>query len=95
VYLGYFHGYSSKEIRIAINLRDVPGSLANLCQVIAESSGNILHTYHDRISADVPVGTSRVVLEIETAGHEHIQEILAALKAKRYEVEQDPTCPVM
>lgn len=86
---------TGRMIRIAINLRDVPGSLANLCQVIAEGSGNILHTYHDRISADVPVGTSRVVLEIETAGHEHIQEIIAALKAKRYEVEQDPTCPVM
>lgn len=80
--------------RIAINLRDIPGSFAGLCQVIASRRANILHIYHDRTSAEVPVGSSKVVIELETAGFDHIQETFRALRERNYEVETEPTCPV-
>jgi threonine dehydratase len=81
--------------RMSVRLRDIPGSLARLSQVVADQRANILHAYHDRTAADVPVGNSKVIIELETAGHEHIQQILRALSEEDYVVEQDPTCPLM
>lgn len=48
--------------------------------------------FSDSISANV--GT-QVYLKLETAGFDHIREILGALKEENYAVEQDPTCPVV
>jgi threonine dehydratase len=86
---------TGRIIRFAVNLRDIPGSLAKLSQVISTQKANILNTYHDRTSAEVPVGTTKVVMELETAGFDHIQSILRALRQTKYEVETDPTCPVV
>jgi threonine dehydratase len=80
--------------RLSITLRDIPGSLAGLCQDIADTRVNILHTYHDRTATDIPIGSSKVVMELETSGLVQIQEIQDALKAKGYVVELDPRCPI-
>ena len=80
--------------RISITLRDIPGSLAVLCQDIADTRANILHTYHDRTATDIPIGSSKVVMELETSGLIQIQEIRDMLKAKGYVVELDPRCPI-
>jgi threonine dehydratase len=78
---------TGRIIRIAVNLRDVPGSLANISRIIGAGGANILHIYHDRISKGIPIGCTKVVLELETAGSDHIQEILGKLKEEDYVVE--------
>jgi threonine dehydratase len=78
---------TGRIIRIAVNLRDMPGSLSNISRIIAAGGGNILHIYHDRISKGIPIGYSKVVLELETTGSDHIQEILGKLKEEDYAVE--------
>ena len=80
--------------RLSITLRDIPGSLAALCQDVADTRANILQTYHDRTATDIPIGSSKVVMELETSGLSQIQEIQDALKAKGYVVELDPRCPI-
>ncbi len=80
--------------RFSITLRDIPGSLAGLCQDIADTRANILHTYHDRTATDVPIGSSKVVMELETSGLTQIHEIQEALKEKGYVVALDPRCPI-
>ncbi len=80
--------------RLSITLRDIPGSLAGLCQDIADTRANILHTYHDRTATDIPIGSSKVVMELETSGLIQIEEIWDVLKAKGYVIELDPRCPV-
>jgi threonine dehydratase len=86
---------TGRIVRFSVNLRDIPGSLASLCRVVASQRANILHTYHDRTTKEIPIGTSKVVMELETAGFDHIREIFGALKDQNYDVEMDPTCPVM
>ncbi len=86
---------TGRIIRFGVNMRDIPGSLARLCDVIATQRANILNTYHDRTSAEVPVGATKVVMELETSGFDHIQAILGALNKGGYEIETDPTCPVV
>ncbi len=78
---------TGRIIRIAVNLKDDPGSLANLSRIIAERGANILQIHHDRISKGIPIGTSKVILELETTGVDHIQEILGKLRQGGYTVE--------
>jgi threonine dehydratase len=78
---------TGRIVRIAVNLRDVPGSLTTLSRIIAAKGANILHIHHDRISKGIPIGASKVILELETAGVDHIGEILGKLREEDYTVE--------
>jgi threonine dehydratase len=78
---------TSRIMRLSVQLRDVPGALADLLKVIADCRGNILHVFHDRLGRHLPVDLSRVELEIETRGSKHIEELLSVLSSKGYEVE--------
>ena len=78
---------SHRIMRFSVQLRDVPGALAQLIKVVADCRGNILHVYHDRPGRHLPVELSRVELEVETRGSDHIEELLKALSANGYEVD--------
>ena len=78
---------TSRIMRLSVQLRDVPGALADLLKVIADCRGNILHVFHDRLGRHLPVDLSRVELEIETRGSKHIEELLSVLSSNGYEVE--------
>ncbi|UCG13717.1 MAG: threonine ammonia-lyase [Deltaproteobacteria bacterium] len=78
---------SHRIMRFSVLLPDVPGALADLLKVVANRRGNILHVSHDRLGRHLPVDLSRVELEVETRGSDHIQELIAALSTSGYEVE--------
>jgi threonine dehydratase len=74
-------------IRIEANLPDVPGSIWKMTGLVAETKANILHIFHDRLSLANPMQVSRVTLSLETRGHDHAREIVAALKKAGYDVK--------
>ena len=78
---------SNRIMKFSVQLRDVPGALADLLKVVANSRGNILHVSHDRLGRRLPVGLSRVELEVETRGSEHIEELLETLGNSGYDVD--------
>jgi len=78
---------SGRILRFSVLLEDVPGALAGLLKVVATSRGNILHILHDRMGRHLPLGLSRVELEVETRDVGHMEEILNALTSSGYEVE--------
>jgi threonine dehydratase len=78
---------SNRIMKFSVQLRDVPGALADLLKVVANSRGNILHVSHDRLGRHLPVGLSRVELEVETRGSEHIEELLETLGNSGYDVD--------
>jgi threonine dehydratase len=78
---------SGRILRFSVVLEDVPGALAGLLEVVAESRGNILHILHDRMGRRLPLGLSRVELEVETRDVGHMEEILDTLSSSGYEVE--------
>lgn len=78
---------TNRIMRFSVQLKDVPGALADLIKVVADCRGNILHVYHDRLGRHLPVELSRVELEVETRGPDHIEELLNALNANDYEVD--------
>jgi threonine dehydratase len=78
---------SGRILKFSVVLEDVPGALAGLLDVVATSRGNILHILHDRMGRHLPLGLSRVELEVETRDVGHMEEILNALTSSGYEVE--------
>ena len=75
-------------IRLEVNLLDVPGSLNKLLGIIADEKANILHIFHDRLDLQNPIDVSRVILNLETRGHDHAREVVARLRDADYGVKQ-------
>jgi threonine dehydratase len=71
-------------MRISVCIDDVPGSLARLLTVIAEAGGNILDIHQVRGGRNLALFTSRVDLEIESRGSDHIRDIRGTLEKKGY-----------
>jgi threonine dehydratase len=78
---------AGRYLKLKVELEDVPGSLARLATDIAATRANIHLITHDRRSKDLPLGRTEVLLELETRGYDHIQEIIAYLSGRGYEVE--------
>jgi threonine dehydratase len=72
-------------IKIFILLPDKPGALKDVVDGIAELSVNIVEVEHDRLSANIPVGTAGVYLSLELENEKHSHKLLDFLKKKEIE----------
>ena len=77
---------SGRFLELTLTLRDVPGTLAKITKLMADLEANILDIRHDRFGAGLPIGYSRVNLELETKSMEHIEQLVIALKSSGYDV---------
>lgn len=75
---------NGRLMRVKLHLNDIPGSLSNLLSLIAGLKANILHIYHDRHIQDMALNMTYVELELETRGHDHINEIQESLNNSGY-----------
>lgn len=77
---------AGRYLKLSVELEDVPGAMAQLAADIAAVNANIFHILHDRRSIDIRLGSTEVLLELETRGYEHIEEIIRTLTAKGYKL---------
>ncbi len=77
-----------RMVRLRIHLPDYPGALHKLTGVLAEHRANIVQTAYDRTYFGVDLGNTAIDLTMEMRGAEHIAELVAALKEKRYQFER-------
>jgi threonine dehydratase len=78
---------TGRLVRMSILLRDVPGSLSTLTNLIAQHRANILHIIHERAAKEIPIGFSKVILVLETRGADHIREVKKGVQTKGYSVQ--------
>jgi len=78
---------TGRYLKIRTVLRDRPGALENLVEIIAAARANIYAVQHDRTSRDVAMNEADISIDIETRGHDHIDEVLDALERAGYRVE--------
>ncbi len=78
---------AGRYLKLKVQLADIPGSLAQLSTDIAATRANIYLISHDRRSIGLPVGRTEVLLELETRGYEHIEEVIRHLTSRGYDVE--------
>jgi threonine dehydratase len=74
-------------LRIKTVLKDRPGALGELVELLTEYRTNIYAIEHDRASKDIAMNAAEVELDLETRGHEHVEKLLDALESNGYEVE--------
>jgi len=72
---------------LIVKVRDRPGSLSGLTDLVAEMGANVLDIHHRRGFADISVGDVEIVLEIESRGRDHVAEIMQALEDRGVKVE--------
>ena len=75
-------------VRLAVMLRDRPGALARLAELVAEARANVLHINHDRAFSRARLGETEVEITLEASGRDHINSIKRHLLAAGYIVEE-------
>ena len=68
--------------RITVSARDVPGSLAKILATVAASGANINEVQHQRAFTMLAAQNVEIELVIQARGHEHVQQVLEALRAQ-------------
>jgi threonine dehydratase len=81
--------FDGRAARLAVKVRDRPGSLASLTRAVADLGANVLETYHRRDYADISLGDVEIVIQMETRGREHVEEIVRALERLGHRVTED------
>ncbi len=74
--------------RLRIDISDEPGMLAAIAASIGRCGGNIVEIYHQRLFYDVPAKLAKIDAVVETRGPDHVDEIIADLKAANFIVHQ-------
>ena len=74
-------------VRIDIPLLDKPGQLTVVSGIISGLRANVVEVHHSRAFSE-KFGDTTLLLTLETRGPEHVEEILAALRAEGYRVRR-------
>jgi threonine dehydratase len=80
------HGLSAagRYLVFRCRLSDRPGALVTLLSELAELGVNVLDVTHERVAARLHVDEVEVLLDVETRGPEHCDEVLGRLRGKGY-----------
>ena len=73
--------------RIQVELRDLPGSLAEVTACLAQVNANIEEVHHQRAFSHLPIQSAEVDFVLQTRGHGHIEQILVALAQKGFKAQ--------
>jgi len=72
--------------RFATRVHDRPGELRLIAQCIADCHANIHQIHHERTLPDLLPTEVSIVMDVETRGHEHTDEIRRALQRAGYTI---------
>jgi threonine dehydratase len=78
---------TGRYLKVRTVLRDRPGALEELLGIISARRANIYAIRHDRTSREIGMNATEVELDLETRGHEHVDELLEEIESAGYEVE--------
>jgi threonine dehydratase len=87
--IGYGLAQAGRLMRFAVDLHDRPGELQKLLALIGETGANVRSIEHDRTRRDVPIGSARVILELETRSAGHLNELRGRLAKHGYSIARE------
>jgi threonine dehydratase len=73
--------------RLRIDVRDLPGALADLTRIIADAGANIVDVVHERVFMTSPLQRTRLSIEVATRSHAHARQVAEQLRAAGHAVE--------
>jgi threonine dehydratase len=84
--LRYGLSAAGRYLGFCCRLPDYPGSLAGLLGYLAGLGANVIEVSHERLAPGLRVDEVEVVLQIETRGPEHCEDVKAKLRAAGYAI---------
>lgn len=79
---------SHRLVRLDVEIRDMPGALAELTQVLGELDSNIVEISHQRTFGGSSVRATLVELVLQMRGEEQIGRVVDALKQQGYQIRR-------
>jgi len=79
---------SGRLVRLRFDVRDVPGSLAEVAAALGALGANIDEVQHQRAFTTLSVERAQIEVVVQTRGAEHVAQMLQALQAQGYRVER-------
>lgn len=79
---------SGRLARLRVDVRDVPGALADVAALLGRLGANIDEVQHQRAFTSLSVERAQIEVVVHTRGAAHIEEILAAMRAQGYHAER-------
>ena len=79
---------SGRLARLRVDVRDVPGALADLAALLARLGANIDEVQHQRAFSSLSVERVQIEVVVQTRGTAHIERILAAMREQGYDAER-------
>jgi threonine dehydratase len=71
---------SGRLVRLSVELRDLPGALAQVTSRLAALGANIEEVHHQRTFTQLPLQTAEVQFVLQTRNHAHVNDIVDALR---------------
>jgi threonine dehydratase len=71
--------------RLVVEMRDLPGALAEVTGCLAELNAHIEEISHQRAFTNLPVQTVEVEFVVQTRSHDHVREVIDALARKGFQ----------
>ncbi len=79
---------SGRLVRLELDVRDVPGALAEMAALLGRLGANIDEIEHQRRFSALSLERAKIEVELQTRGAAHVEEILAGLRAQGYHAER-------
>jgi len=79
---------SGRLARLRMDVRDVPGALADVATLLGKLGANIDEVQHQRAFSSLSVERAEIEVVVHTRGVAHIEEILAAMRGQGYRAER-------
>ncbi|MGK7911240.1 MAG: threonine ammonia-lyase [Synechococcus sp.] len=77
---------SGRLIRLDVDVRDLPGGLADAARCIGDAGANIVEVQHQRAFTSLPLQSVSIQFILQTRGLEHVDSIVVALTEKGYAI---------
>lgn len=79
---------SGRLARLRLDIRDVPGALADVATLLGKLGANIDEVRHQRAFTSLSVERAEIEVVVQTRGVDHIAQILEAMRAQGYRAER-------
>lgn len=82
------HGLAAagRYLSLRVRIPDRPGGLARLLTELAAEGANVMEVVHERLSTTLSLDEVEVVVQLETRGIEHAEQVVARLREHGYRV---------
>jgi threonine dehydratase len=83
------HGMAAagRYLQFWVRVPDRPGSLSALLAMLADADANVLEVEHVRTNATLGLDEVEIAVQVETKGHDHCEQVIAALRERGYPLQ--------